>query len=203
MLRRTLTKKQPTDPALEPVTNALTDWTDEQLMDQLHSGRLSCGAVLFERYHRKLYNYFLRRCRRTDWSEDLLQITFERVIRYRQSYRRGQSFRAWLYQIARHRLTDYRQRHGRELDSLSDNTYRIPHDVSVNEQLESSEESAALQQALASLPEDYREVLLLTRYQGMRYREAGEVMGISEGAVKVKVHRALQKLRSIYLKSDR
>ena len=197
-----LGKKKNKDRSLQPVSKALEEWSDEQLMQGLSEGRLACGAVLFERYQQSLVNYFFRLCKRVDWSEDLGQITFERIIRYRHTYRVDLPFRAWMYQIARSQLADYYKRHGRERSGIYGEEHRFGEEAAVNRQLESKEQEDTLQKALAALPTEYREVLILTRYQGMKYLEAGQALGISEGAVKVKVHRAIQQLKALYFKFD-
>lgn len=202
MASQPLGSKKSQQQSLRPVSNALTDWNDEQLMQGLSQGRLACGAVLFERYQKALVNYFHRLCGRVDWSEDLSQITFERIIRYRHTYRIDLPFRAWMYQIARSQLSDYYKRHGRELGGIYGEDYRFGQEAPVSQKLESSEQRDILQKALAALPVEYREVLMLTRYQGMKYQEAGQALGISEGAVKVKVHRAIQQLKTLYFKFD-
>ena len=197
-----LKSKEKSEGQLRPISNALTDWTDEQLMFELSQGRLSCGAVLFERYQKKLVNFFYRLCGRRDWSEDLGQITFERVIRFRHTYRANLPFRAWMYQIARSQMADYYKRHGRELEGIVGEDKRFGQEAPIATELEAREQAITLQKALDALPFEYREILLLTRYQGMKYQEAGQVLGISEGAVKVKVYRAIQQLKTLYFKFD-
>lgn len=195
-------KNNKADRSLRPVTNALEDWSDEQLMQELSKGRLACGAALFERYQTKLVNYFFRLCGRRDWSEDLGQITFERIIRYRHTYRIDLPFRAWMYQIARSQLADYYKRHGREMTGIYGEDHRFGEEAPVSSRMENREQEDTLQKALNALPTEYREVLVLTRYQGMKYQEAGQLLGISEGAVKVKVHRAIQQLKVLYFKFE-
>lgn len=187
---------------LKPVSNALLDWTDEQLMQGLSEGRLSCGAVLFERYQGPLLNFLYRLCGRRDWSEDLGQITFERIIRYRQTYRADLPFRAWMYRIARSQLADYYQRHGRESAGVFGEDHRFGQEAAVSSKIESQEQRETLQRAMRALPDDYREVLLLTRYQGLKYQEVAQMLDISEGAVKVKVYRAIRQLKSNYFKFE-
>lgn len=195
-------KKKNKDRSLRPISKALETWSDEDLMQGLSEGRLACGAILFERHQRSLVNYFYRLCSRVDWSEDLGQITFERIIRYRHTYRVDLPFRAWMYQIARSQLADYYKRHGREMIGIYGEDHRFGEQAPVSSQLESKEQKDTLQKALAALPTEYREVLILTRYQGMKYQEAGRALGISEGAVKVKVYRAIQQLKVLYFKFD-
>ena len=55
-----------------------------------------------------------------------------------------------------------------------------------------------LSMAMDRLPADKREILLLSKYQDKKYKEIGEIMGCSEGAVKVKVFRALQELKVVF-----
>lgn len=197
-----LSNKNKAADALKPISNALTDWSDEQLMLALSQGRLSCGAVLFERHQRTLVNFFHRLCGRLDWSEDLGQITFERIIRYRHTYRPEMPFRAWLYRIARGQMADYAKRHGREMAGIYGEEHRFGQEAPVINRMESSEQEATLQKAMQALPPDYREILLMTRYQGMKYQEVGQTLGLSEGAVKVKVYRAIQQLKALYFKFD-
>lgn len=197
-----LGKKRDENHQIRLVGPVPADWSDEQLMQALSEGRLACGGLLFERYHIALVNFFHRLCRRRDWSEDLAQITFERIIRYRHTYRADLPFRAWMYQIARTQLATYYKRHGREAEGIFGVEHRFGEEASVSRDIESREEKDSLKKALAALPEEYREILLLTRYQGMKYREAGQVLGISEGAVKVKVYRAIQQLKELYFKFD-
>ena len=70
-------------------------------MRALADGELDAAAVLFRRYQVPLFNFFLRLGFAREMSEDLTQTVFERVIKYRESYREGMSFRTWVYQIAR------------------------------------------------------------------------------------------------------
>ena len=65
--------------------------------------------------------------------------------------------------------------------------------------LEADAERARLKQALLRLREDQRELIVLTRYRGMKHEQIAELLGIETGAVKVRIHRALRELRNIFL----
>ena len=172
------------------------DRTDDELMAQLASGELDASAALFRRYQNNLYGFFLRMGFAADAAEDLVQEVFERLIRYRQSYRTGMPFRAWIYQIARNVRTDRRLR--RTELALPDQA------EAADEPWQDTEERLAqLEWALQRLPEDQLEILLLTRYQRLKYTEVGVLLGCSEGAVKLKVFRALQQLRAIYFRLEK
>ena len=73
--------------------------SDEDLMWQLSQGKLSYAGHLFERYHIRLYNFFLRWNRDGALSEDLTQSVFERLIRYRKTYKKGMSLKSWIFQL--------------------------------------------------------------------------------------------------------
>lgn len=164
-------------------------------MEQLLAGRQSAAGVLFNRYHVSLYNYFLRMCQDRECSQDLTQSTFERLLRYRSTYQTGKPVRTWLYQIARHVLYDHfskRMPHFSDFTEADDLPSRQRDGW---EQLRDSEQQAQLHQALQQLKPELREVLVLTRFRGMRYQEAARVLACTEGAVKVRVHRAIKELR--------
>lgn len=176
--------------------------SDEALMHRLSQGEMSCAAHLFERYHRKLYNFFLRLTTDRSLSEDLTQTVFERLIRYRQSYVEGSSFRSWVYQIARNARIDYYKKKRPMSTDLSEEEVLPGSEVSASRRMEEREEQQRLHHALRKLSEDQREVLILARFQQLKYREVAELMGTTEGAVKVRVHRAIKELRDIYLKME-
>ena len=73
--------------------------TDEQIMNQVKAGELDNAAILFERYHVKMYNYFFRMNYNRDVSQDLTQNTFHRMLKYRKSFNNTMSFKNWIYRI--------------------------------------------------------------------------------------------------------
>ena len=73
--------------------------TDEQVMLEVHKGDLDKTAILFERYHVRLFNFFLRMSYDKDLSQDLTQTVFERLLKYRTSYKYGKQFKSWIFQI--------------------------------------------------------------------------------------------------------
>lgn len=179
-----------------------TPTSDESLMESLSGGRLDCAAELFERYHGRLYNFFLRMTGDRPLSEDLTQSVFERLIRYRTSYVAGRSFRSWIYQIARNvRIDQLRKNHHLVSDYVDTETIGGG-EAPVTRRLETREAEQRLHRALRLLPEEQREVLVLTRFQELKYREVAALLHCSEGAVKVRVHRAIKELRAVYQKME-
>ena len=177
----------------------MTEATDDELMQRVRDGDVEPLGVLFERHQVRLYNFFLRLTGRAAVSEDLVQEVFLRVLKYRHTYRGESQFRTWMYQIARNARADHYRKRWRETE-LDDAMSRAVASAApaVNDVLEGSQAAELVRRALQRLPEDKREVLVLSRYHDMRYEEIGRVLGCSEGTVKVRVHRAMKDLRAAY-----
>jgi RNA polymerase sigma factor (sigma-70 family) len=171
--------------------------TDESLMLAVRNGDVDQFAVLFERHHDRLFSFFYRMTADPPASEDLTQEVFVRMLKYRGSFGENSEFRAWMYQIARHVRADHFRKRMAETELPVDTR---AHERPVSVQLERDEEFSVLQRALLALPEDKREILILARYEEMKYEAIAALLQIEVGAVKVRVHRALRELRAVYLR---
>lgn len=171
--------------------------TDEQIMLQVKNGRLNQLSVLFQRYQLPLYNFFVRLTQDEQLSEDFTQNVFERILKYRHSYQNEASFRSWIYQIARNVRTDHYRLNKVRIDANADLPSLSLEADSFLDRMEAREEEKQLERAIAQLKEEYREVLLLGWIERMKYAEVGEILGISETNVKVRMHRAVKQLRNI------
>jgi len=169
--------------------------TDEQAMYAVSKGDLDKSAILYERYKKSLLNFFLYRQSDRENARDLTQQVFLRVLRYRHTYREGASFKTWIFEVARNVFHDYLKQNP-TLSDIKD----IPDTYDTED--ESEEQYQYLHVALAQLPDQYREVLILSRFQNMSYDEIGQTLGLSVPNVKVRVFRAIQKLRDLYFKID-
>lgn len=168
-------------------------------MQQLQLGNFKAAAQLFERWKGVLYNFFLRQTADRDMAEDLTQSTFERMIKYRKSYRTDLAFRAWIFQVARNLLFSNQKKVQSRVKAMADFTPRGDTDQrGIDREIEDREDKAKLWKAMDQLSPEYREVLLLTKIQKIPYQEVGEILNCKEGAVKVKVHRAMAKLKVIF-----
>ena len=134
--------------------------------------------------------------------EDLVQEVFFRILKYRATFRNDSVFRTWIFRIARNaRIDHFRSQGQREIYSSDDEpACETP---SASHQLQQREDSEKLRQALFLLPQDKREVLILSRYEEMKYEEIAELLGCEIGTVKTRVHRALKELRDIFMKLAR
>lgn len=179
--------------------SGMSELSDEQLMLQIQAEEPRLLSILFERHHRRIYNYLLRMSGNRATAEDLTSEVFIRVLKYRMSYRREARFTTWLYQVARNLFLDHveKKRPEDSLDDLPDATtaeQETPDDLFLSRQ-----ESQLIREAMNRLPPRKREVLYLSRYRDMKYEDIATVMGCTEGAVKILVHRSLKELREIYL----
>lgn len=177
----------------------MTSRADEDIMRDVRDGNLQLLGNLFERYQTPLFNFFLRLTWDRALSEDLVQDVFFRILKFRQTYRGDTPFATWMYQIARNvRVDSFRKRKpesafNEELMSSAD-TRPTP-----SEQLQTSEQEALLRRAMASLPDDRRELLVLTRYQNLTYEQVATLLDCQIGTVKTRVYRAMQELKQVYL----
>lgn len=179
------------------------EMTDEQLMKKVKAGDFQPLGILFDRHRTAIYNFFIRMTWDRLLSEDLTQLTFERILRYRHSFQVERSFKAWMYQIARNVCTRQLERAERfQEDQIVNWETLAMHSASVEAEIEQQETLDNLEWALSKLNQEYREVLLLTRYAQLKYAEVAELLNCTENAVKVKVYRATQQLRKLFFKID-
>ena len=178
--------------------------TDDALMQAVRDGDVARLSVLFERHHRKLFQFFVRLTDAREQSEDLVQEVFFRMLKYRQTYRSGTSFTAWMYQIARNARLDQRQRHKLELLSRDDtdggSDEPASRELGPEERIRRRQEVALIRRALAELPVDKRELLALTRFQNLKYEEIAQILECEVGAVKVRVYRAVRSLGEVFFR---
>lgn len=163
-------------------------------------GHLSELTALFDRYQVSLYNFFLRLTGDRAVSQDLTQNLFYRLIRYRESFQPAHgSFRSWIYRMARNVHLDFRKQEARSPGRPAD-----PGDIEAQTADQTSgytqDQFQRLEQAMEGLDADEREVLVLSRYQGLKYEEIARIRDSSVGAVKVQVYRAIKQLRALYFK---
>jgi RNA polymerase sigma factor (sigma-70 family) len=173
--------------------------TDETIMSEVKKGNVKLLAILFERYHVKMYNFFLRLTGEKQTSEDLTQDVFFRILKYRESFRHESKYSTWMYQIGRNAYIDHLRKHKKELPLEESWNEKLAVD-STQEALTSQEQEIGfLSKALDKLAPNQKEVLVLSRFQGMKYKDISKLHGCSISSVKVQVHRAIKNLRKSYL----
>ncbi|MGR3810944.1 RNA polymerase sigma factor [Jiulongibacter sp. NS-SX5] len=164
------------------------------------AGDLGKMGLLFDRHHKALFGFVFRMTGEFNQSEDIVQNVFYRMIKYRHTFTGNGEFKTWMYHLTRNLLKDGYSRakkveYSDELEGLAVTEV----EDSAELQLEKQQEKERLNEALQLLKEEHREVLILSKYQELSYKEIAEVMHTSEGNIKVKVHRAMKELKEIYL----
>jgi RNA polymerase sigma factor (sigma-70 family) len=169
--------------------------SDEEVMLQVRGGAGEMLGILFDRYHGKLFNYYVRLTGNRTLSEDLVQDVFYRILRSRHTYRPGSPFKPWMYQVARNVRTDHFRRPAEvELQEEMTEPFVPPDEMSDRERNE------LMRRALLELSEEKREVLLLSRFQDLKYSEIAQLLGCDVSTIKTRVFRAMKDLRRIIAK---
>lgn len=175
--------------------------TDEAIMEDVKNGKLEQAAVLFERYHLRLYNFLARLAMDREVGEDLTQNVFLRMLKYKHTYREGARFQAWIYQLARNVFSDHYQSMKRSMNSKVD-IERLAELLPDTDSGVEEEREARLHQSLNLLSDEQRELLVLTRFQHLKYEEVAEILNTTVANIKVKVHRAMIKLKEHYFQLE-
>ena len=174
-----------------------------------------CGdAAAYETLLREvlpvLRRFIGRRVTNTAAAEDLVQTVLLSLHRARHTYRSEQPFEPWLWAIARNTLTDFRRQQGRRMrrEEVLPEDDLLPLDLHISEALServrggTSGLSPALEAALAKLPANQREAVVLLYLDGLSLLEAAIRAGVSRTALKVRVHRARRTLRRLLEQGD-
>jgi RNA polymerase sigma-70 factor (ECF subfamily) len=167
-------------------------------MGNVRDGDIRQLAHLFDRHHVGLYNFYLRMTGRKQVSEDLVQEVFFRMLKYRHTYEGDGEFTAWMYRLARNVQKDHYRKWRHEPVTVHELPDPATAEPLAHELLERKQNSELLQRALAKLPAEKKELLILSRYQDLRYDAIADILGCSVDAVKVRVHRAMNDLRKIF-----
>jgi RNA polymerase sigma-70 factor, ECF subfamily len=193
----------------------LISCSDEELLSRLQGGERECFGLLVRRYQRELFGYLRRYLGDAEMAEDVFQSTFLQVFQKIGQYEPARPAKPWIYTIATHQAIDAMRRAGRKsMISLEQTTGEGDNgevrnlidmlearDTAPVDQLEEVERREIVRAAVDRLPEIMRQVVMLTYYQGLKYREAAEVLGVPVGTVKSRLHAALVKLQESWKQS--
>ena len=186
-----------------------SDVSDESLIAQYReSGDRGLFETLIRRYEREIFSYLRRYIGNAEMAEDAFQGTFLQVHLKCQQFDPARRFRPWLYAVATNQAIDAQRRNKRHrMVSLdrSSSSDQANQEGSWSEQIignapdphraaTESENSRWIHDSVASLGESMQQVVHLVYYQGLKYREAAEVLGIPVGTVKSRLHAAVGRL---------
>jgi RNA polymerase sigma factor (sigma-70 family) len=181
--------------------------TDHDLMASVSRGNLASMSELYQRRHRSLFRFFFRLTGRQAAAEDLVHEVFLRMIRYRHTYQSGDGFESWMYRIARNAFADQAKKHRLEMPADDHDFELFASDgPSAFDNVAKQQELALLYRALRELPDDKRELIVLSRFQGLTHEQIGQIVGCETGAAKVRVFRTMKEIARIYTdlaKADR
>lgn len=179
--------------------------SDHDLMLAVRDGELNALGELFERHHGPLFGFLCKLTGDRSAAEDIAQIVFQRMLKYRHTYRDDGSFTAWMYHLARRCAADHFRKAASapaatDPSDLNEHADAAPHAA---DRATVRDEHALLHVALGRLDHNAREVLLLSRFQELSFAEVAAILECSVGAAKVRAHRALKDLRDIFLSLQR
>lgn len=191
--------------------------SDEDLVVRYRdTGERAAFNTLVARYERELYSYLRRYLGDASMAEDAFQATFLQVHLKCDQYEEGRKFRPWLYTIATNQAIDAQRRNKRhrnvsldratkgseadELGTLMD--LLVSKEVDPEQRMQATQQRDWIRQAVEQLPESLRQVVNLIYYQGLKYREAADVLGIPVGTVKSRLHSAILKLNEAWLQTQ-
>ncbi|MEN8145588.1 MAG: RNA polymerase sigma factor [Gemmatimonadota bacterium] len=173
----------------------LSGKSDHQLMTAVGLGDVSALGLLFERHSEGVYSLCYRMTGDGSVADDLVQESFLRIHRYSSRFEGRAAFSTWLYRLVRNVCLDHlnavsrAQARTETLSLISEPGHTPGGDDEVDPRVET------LRQALYGLSAGEREVLVLSRYEGLSYAEIAEVCETTVGAIKVRAHRAMRALR--------
>lgn len=184
----------------------LQQMSDEDVMEQLQNGIIPAFDIIVHRFKDRLHNFLYRYTHNHEDCEDLVQETFLRVYRSRQSYKRIAKLSTWIYTIALNLAkTMYKKKQRMKTFSIhedesdpDDRAFDIE-DSSIlqDEKLHLKNSMAELEKALAGLNDDFREAIVLRDIQQLSYEEISEITDTPMGTVKSRINRARAQLQEM------
>ena len=174
---------------------------DIAAMQRLAAGEDLALNELMERWKDKVAAFLLRMTGSHATAADLTQETFVKLYQSRARYQPSAPFPTYLFRIASNLARNHaRWRHRHPTVSMDNEDEHVPESLESqpgpDEQLEHSDQRQRVETALAALPADLREAMLLFTYQDMSYAEIASAAGCSSKAVETRIYRARQLLRA-------
>jgi RNA polymerase sigma factor (sigma-70 family) len=169
--------------------------TDEDHMLALQRGEDLALNRLMERWQSPLRSFLYRRTQNEADALDLAQETFVRVYQHRGRFRGGARFSTWMFQIALNLSRDHARRQRRRPTEPLENAPEQTHELTPKVRLAEDEQTAVVRAAIATLPEDLRDAVLLSEYEDKSHAEIGAIVGASAKAVETRLYRAREQLR--------
>ncbi len=181
-----------------------SDSEDIQIIDRVLAGDVDAFSGIIEKYKDKTFNYVYSQVKDYDEALDISQEIFIMTIEALRSFRRESKFSTWFYSIMVNYCKNYRKKNSRyNLVSINSSRGDDEYDLQLPDERENPEQEVILNDSLrivreeiGTLPDDYREILVLRDIEGLSYNEIAEILGISLSNVKVRIHRGREFLKN-------
>lgn len=173
--------------------------SDKAVVRRVLRGETQLFAKIVERYERPIYNLMYRYCRSEQEAADMSQDVFLRIYDRLSSFNEDRKFFPWLYALAVNRANDWHRNNSlkrKKLTELHWNTPPIDISSEQEKKLLNEETFTSMYKAIDELSDTSREMILLRYQQELRISEIAEIFQASEGAVKMKISRGLQKMKT-------
>ena len=169
--------------------------SENKLVEKAKCGDSSAFEALYDMYAAKVYNLALRMSRNTEDALDLSQEIFIRVYKSLPFFKGNSSFSTWLYSIASNACIDFtRSRSKKKTESVDDAVFELPDIKTPESELEKKQLREDISNAIALLPPNLREVIVLREINDLSYGEIADALDIEIGTVKSRISRARERL---------
>lgn len=169
---------------------------EKQLIEQLVAGDESALAYLMSGYRQQLVLFIKRSLPREEDVESLVQEVFLKIWVNRTKLDAQRSFDSYLFTVAKHMLIDHLRKLVHKRRYIKDSVaLSATYEQSASGQLEYEELKSTVEQCIDLLPEKRREIFMMNRFEGKRYKEIAVELGISENTVNAQMHKAMQFLK--------
>ena len=194
----------------------LKELTDAELLTRYTAGEEAAFREIVDRYKNGLYAFLGKFLNRHDLVEDVFQETFLQLFSSRESFDKNRPLRPWLFTIAANKAKDalrkWRRTSAVPIGSMTDSE-DLSFDDMLNtitsdpimpyEELEKNETALNVGQIIASMPDNLREILLLSYFQRFSYKQIAEILSIPIGTVKSRLHSAVGRFAKDWKESVR
>lgn len=170
--------------------------SDEELMSAYVGGDHDAFREIFARYAPMLTRLTMRHLRSDELAREVVQQTFFQVHAARNDFQVGRKLRPWVFTIAMNLVREHYRKKKRRRETDLDEA-REPAHVPERGPLERKERARLLRTAMAKLPTTQREVVELHWFEERPFAEVASIVGSTEGAVRVRAHRAYKRLKEL------
>ncbi|MFT5700052.1 MAG: RNA polymerase sigma-70 factor (ECF subfamily) [Desulforhopalus sp.] len=173
--------------------------SDSCIVEQVRQGEAEAYSELVLRYKKPIYNLMFRFCYSTEEAAELTQDVFCNAFEKLSSFKTHRPFFPWLYTLAMNHGRDWKRQNYKKTEGLHNYSQILNNNIGPSEvdKLERKQEVDQVFLALSTLPDEKREMLLLKYKQDLTIRELGEIFGLSDSGVKMRIHRAIATLQDL------